>query len=56
MLNTNNKFILNQKLINNKIALSNNYNTINTSIHKVKNNNKFKKIDNSKKKNKENNM
>lgn len=55
MLNTNNKFILNQKLINNKIALSNNYNTINTSIHKVKNNNKFKKIDNSKKKSKENN-
>jgi hypothetical protein len=54
MLNTNNKFILNEKLINNKISVNNNYHTINTSIHKVKNSNKFKKIDISKKKSKDN--
>lgn len=54
MLNTNNKFMLNEKLINNKISLNNNYHTINTSIHKVKNSNKFKKIDVSKKKSKDN--
>ena len=54
MLNTNNKFILNEKLMNNRISLSNNFNTINTSIHKVKNSNKFKKFDRSKKKSKDN--
>ena len=54
MLKANNKFILNEKLMNNRISLSNNFNTINTSIHKVKNSNKFKKIERSKKKSKEN--